>query len=63
MTRSKPISMKKLYKWVRAFLIDRYSYIDNGNKVTSTTAHIAKANKEMSFLNDFLRFVWEHRND
>lgn len=60
MTRSKPISMKKLYQWAGMFLMMRY-----GEEVTEENFSKidAKAKKELAYLNEYIKYVWEHRND
>ena len=52
MTRSKPISMKKLYQWAAGFLAQGYEGIEGDYK-----------HEEKRIILDFLNYVWEHRND
>lgn len=58
--RSKQISMKKLYEWAGGFMNEK-----NSELATPENAYeiIQKAKEDMSLLNDFLRYVWDHRND
>jgi hypothetical protein len=50
--------MKKLYQWAGAYTISRYEIDEDNAKEVE-----ASAKRDLDFLNSFLRYVWEHRNE
>jgi len=61
---SKHISMKRLYIFADSFLLEKYSgnrLIDLGK--TGMIELVKQSWDEKSFLNEFFRYISEHRND
>lgn len=56
--KSKPISMKKLYRWGADFV-----YSEWGKAPKAVWEAQVKSKELSAILDRFLRYVWEHRND